>query len=455
MNIKNVVVVGLGESGFSCISHLAKQTDPMTIIGVDTRDNPPKLSELKQLFPQVPVYTGDIPAEVIAIADMLVLSPGISKDHPKIAAVVKAGVPIIGDIELFAQSVKAPVVAITGSNGKSTVTTLIGEMAKEAGVCVAVGGNLGTPALLLLSDKIALYVLELSSFQLELTYSLNPKVAVVLNLSPDHLDRYVTLDNYYQSKQRVFQHCERLVVNREDDYVLPRIPENCQDLPVISFGLNTPHGTDYGLLEVQSEGLHSKPSIWIAKGQQPLIPLSDLKLFGRHNVANVLAALALGDSIQLPLAAMLKTLRRFTGLAHRCEWVRELNAVQWINDSKGTNVAATQSVIEGLAQDISGKWVLIAGGVGKNADFSPLKPVIIQHCRSVILMGEVAKELYTLLSSDIKCVIANSMNEAVLIASQEAKAGDGVLMSPACASFDMFRNFEHRGDVFKELVLQL
>jgi len=441
---KNTVVVGLGASGFSCIDYLLKQSPVETVVVVDTREAPPRLSEFKQRYPNIPVYTGKRASAIMAVAETLVLSPGISREDPAIVATVRPHVSIIGDIELFARATNAAIVAITGSNGKSTVTTLVGEMAKKAGMRVGVGGNLGTPALTLLDERSELYVLELSSFQLETTHSLKSTVATILNLSPDHLDRYSHVDKYYAAKHRIFQTCERIVVNRGDAYVRARVPT---DRPWISFGVDNPVAGAYGIL------LGKQP--WIAKGEQCILPLSALKVFGRHNIENVLAALALGDAIELPIAAMLEVLSSFTGLRHRCEWIREWNGIQWINDSKGTNVAATCAVLEGLAGHVSGKWVLIAGGVGKKADFSPLKPVISRQCRAVILIGETTEELYSLLQTSVYCLRASDMEEAVHLASQQALPGDGVLLSPACASFDMFRDFEERGDCFRELVCKL
>lgn len=443
------VIVGLGETGFATVEYFAKKNIPCVVL--DSRDNPPHLADLKKYFPQIPVYTGGFLPSILKTAKTLILSPGIPKDHPELLKNLPENVEIIGDIELFARNLSeltpplqkaAPVVAITGSNGKSTVTSLVGEMAKSAGLHVGVGGNLGVPALSLLDPQCEMYVLELSSFQLETTYSLKPTVSTLLNLCPDHLDRYDNLEDYFVAKARIFQHAEKLVVNREDDYVLSRTPK---EIPHISFGLDEPPSdSSYGILEDH-----------LARGKTKLMPVSELKLMGRHNIANALAALALGESVGLPLPAMLSALKNFKGLAHRCEWVREYKGVIWINDSKGTNVGATLAALQGLGQEIPGKWVMIAGGLGKNADFSPLKPLIAQYCSAVILIGEAGEELQTLLKDAVPCVRAYSMAEAVQKASTIAKAQDGVLLSPACASFDMFRNFEDRGNVFKEVVLSL
>lgn len=435
------LIIGLGITGVSVANFLAEQHIPFVVL--DSRDNPPKLEEFKKVHPTVPIYTGGFPPEILLQAETIILSPGLAKDDPSLKPYLSPNTKMIGDIELFAQYVKAPVVAITGSNGKSTVTTLLGEMAKQSGVSVAVGGNLGQPALSLLKENAELYILELSSFQLETTYSLRPRVATVLNICLDHMDRYKTLEDYYNAKARIYQGSQSIVVNRDDPYVNERIPNN---IPTISFGLNLPDNPNFGV---------SFEKGVLLQGATPLLPLSELKLFGQHNVANVLAALSLGFSIDLPMEAMISTLKTFTGLPHRGEWVRSKNNVQWINDSKGTNVGATIAAINGLKNTIPGKWVLIAGGIGKNADFSPLKPTIVECCRAVILIGEAQEELYQLLSNALPCIRANSMEEAVNFAEKEAHSGDGVLLSPACASFDMFANFEQRGDVFKACVQKL
>lgn len=432
------VIIGLGETGFACARFLAQRNIPCVVL--DSRSHPPKMDELQKKFPQIPIYTGGFNAAILAKAKTLILSPGISKDLPDFRVLPPTS-EIIGDIELFVRHASAPIVAITGSNGKSTVTTLLGEMAKAAGLKVGVGGNLGIPALDLLDPTQELYILELSSFQLETTYSLHAKVATILNITPDHMDRYETFEQYLTAKLRIFQHCEKIVFNRQDPLVENHLPAQ---IAKISFGLDAPTEGMYGLWEDH-----------LALGKTPLLSLKALKLFGRHNVANALAALALGASVGLPQSAMLTALKTFKGLPHRCEWVRELADVQWINDSKGTNVGATVSALQGLREDIRGKWILIAGGVAKNADFSPLKAVVAECCRQVILIGEAGSELQTLLQGEVPCVRVNSLSEAVKQAQTLAETGDGVLLSPACASFDMFRNFEDRGEVFKKEVLAL
>jgi UDP-N-acetylmuramoylalanine--D-glutamate ligase len=441
----NTVIIGLGETGFSCVQYYAAQGIP--VIVMDSREHPPKLTELKKNYPHVPVYTGVFPKEILAKAKTVVLSPGISQDHPDIIHSLSPQTEIMGDIELLARNITAPVVAITGSNGKSTVTTLVGEMAKAAGIRVGVGGNLGTPVLALLKEKPDLYVLELSSFQLETTHSLKPKAATVLNICPDHLDRYASVEAYKAAKHRIFKNCESIIYNREDPHPKARLV-NHHLQQTISFGMDVPLENHYGLIK-------NKDVLWLARGKELLLPASKLKISGLHNLANALAALALGESIALPIESMLSVLQSFPGLPHRAEWVGDYLGVPWINDSKGTNVGATLATLQGLADTITGKWVLIAGGVGKNADFSPLVPVIQQHCKAVILIGETTETLYNLLQGVVNCIRASDMTDAVHKAANCVKAGDGVLLSPVCASYDMFKNFEERGNVFKAAVKKL
>lgn len=454
--VSYTAVVGLGETGFSCVEYLVNQNVPLIV--VDTRLEPPALSKLKTIYPEIPVFTGGWPVECLSRATSIVLSPGIARTHPEILKAISVDTEIIGDVELFAQLLtkealehhtpQTPVIAITGSNGKSTVTSLVGHMAHTAGIKVAVGGNLGTPVLALQAEfqekyhrAPELYVLELSSFQLETTYTLKPLVATILNLCPDHLDRYENIEAYRAAKRRIFQNCERAVVNREDNYSNVGVPKG---IPIGSFGLK-PELT-FGMIHFENQD-------WLARGDVPLLPVSILKILGSHNVANALAALALGEQAGFPIESMLEALSTFTGLAHRAEWVKKERDIVWINDSKGTNVEATTATLTGLSNLITGKWILIAGGMGKNADFSPLQSVVAQYCRAVILIGKEEKTLHDLtelLSSVLPCYYADSMDEAVCLADQHAEPGDGVLLSPACASFDMFKNFSERGEMFKD-----
>ncbi len=435
------VIVGLGVTGLSCARYLTERQIPIAML--DTRANPPHLAEFKQRYPDVPVVLGQWDDTLLAKADKLIVSPGISLHEPAIAQQIRQGVPVIGDVELFAEATSAPTIAITGTNAKSTVTTLVGLMAKAAGVNVEVGGNLGVPALDLLENKATeLFVLELSSFQLETTFSLAPKVATVLNITPDHMDRYATLDHYRQAKHRVYSHCKVAVCNRDDPQTdcLQGYSER-----KINFTLGIPGQNEFGLIQKGAD-------IYLAHEDRLLMPVCELPVLGRHYQANALAALALGEGYGLPMDRMLQTLTSFKGLAHRCQLVRERRAVTWYNDSKGTNVGATLAAIDGLGSEIKGKLIVIAGGVGKNADFSPLVPALEKYARTVVLIGEAAPVLASVMGDRIDVVKANSMEEAILLADSLAEVGDSVLLSPACASFDMFNNFEHRGEVFTTLV---
>lgn len=433
------LIVGLGKTGLSCVRYLAQQN--LNIAVVDSRENPPGLTELKNQFPQVPIYLGGFNEEIISQAKELIVSPGISLKEPLIAKQIAKGIPAIGDIELFARTAKAPLVAITGTNGKSTVTTLVGEMAKTAGLNVKVGGNLGTPALDLLDDKAELYVLELSSFQLETIHSLKTIAAAVLNISPDHMDRYENLNEYISAKQRIYQHCENPVINRND----PASFSGLKDLQhAISFGLEKPKNGEFGL-----------DGNYLAYGEKKLLTVSELQIKGRQNIANALAALALGHAANLPMIAMLSTLKTFQGLPHRCQWVANTAGIDWYNDSKGTNVSSTLAAIDGLGSVISGKLILIAGGQGKQQDFSPLIQSVKNYVREVILIGEDAQIIATALQNSTSVTFAENLQEAVQLSRKVAKKGDAILLSPACASFDMFNNFEHRGEVFMSLVRKL
>lgn len=435
------VIIGLGATGISCARFLQAKGIPFAM--TDSRANPPNLAEFKALFPNTIVSVGKIDPALLARAKRLIVSPGVSLQEPEIALQVAKGTPAIGDIELFAQVAQAPVIAITGTNAKSTVTTLVGEMALAANKRVQVGGNLGVPALdLLTTPRPDLFVLELSSFQLETTFSLAPKVATVLNVTPDHMDRYGSLEQYCLAKQHVYNHCQVAVSNRDDPLTACHNPDV---MNIIQFTLNEPNENEFGLLQKGSE-------VCLAYQDQILMPVRELPILGRHYQANALAALAIGYGYGLPFAPMLQTLIEFKGLPHRCQLVRERNGVLWYNDSKGTNVGATLAAIEGLGAEIKGKLILIAGGVGKNADFSPLVPAIEKYVKTVVLIGEAAPLLADLIGDRVDIVMGKSMEEAVSLANHAAASGDSVLLSPACASFDMFNNFEQRGDVFSGIV---
>jgi len=434
------IVVGLGKSGMSVVRHLARRGQPFAV--VDTRANPPELATLQAQYPEIEVRCGELDVDFLCRASELLVSPGLAVSTPALQAAAARGVKLSGDIELFAREARAPIVAITGSNAKSTVTTLVGEMAQAAGRKVAVGGNLGTPALDLLNDDVELYVLELSSFQLETTEQLNAEVATCLNVSEDHMDRYAGLPAYHQAKHRIFRGARQVVVNRDDRLSRPLLGE---EVPVWSFGLGKPDFKGFGLIEENGEK-------HLAFQFEVLMPARELKMRGAHNQSNALAALALGHAVGLPFAAMLQTLRTFAGLPHRCQWVGERAGVSYYDDSKATNVGAALAAIGGLGADIDGKLVLIAGGDGKGADFSALREPIARYCREVILLGRDAGRLASVLQDAVALKQVQGLEEAVQRAAECALPGDAVLLSPACASLDMFRNFEERGRLFAAAV---
>ena len=434
------IVVGLGKSGMSLVRFLAQQGVRFAV--ADTRANPPELATLQRDYPQVEVRCGELDVEFLCRATELYVSPGLALATPALQQAAARGVQMSGDIELFARHAKAPIVAITGSNAKSTVTTLVGEMAKAAGKKVAVGGNLGTPALDLLADDVELYVMELSSFQLETTHSLNAEVATCLNVSEDHMDRYSGMQTYHLAKHRIFRGARQVVVNRDDALSRPLVADQ---LPCWTFGLGKPDFRGFGLIEEAGDKC-------LAFQFDALLPVRELKIRGAHNQSNALAALALGHAVGLPFAAMLEALKHFTGLAHRCQWVGELRGAHYYDDSKATNVGAALAAIEGLGADINGKLLLIAGGDGKGADFSALRVPVAHYCRAVVLLGRDAARLAEALDGAAVQVRVNSLEEAVAQCAALAQPGDAVLLSPACASLDMFKNFEERGRLFAQAV---
>jgi UDP-N-acetylmuramoylalanine--D-glutamate ligase len=441
---KRRVIVGLGQTGLSCARYFANRGVPFTL--VDSRANPPGLVQFQKEFADMSLHLGGFDGALLNSADELIVSPGVALEEPAIAAAIRNGVTVIGDIDLFVREARAPIVAITGSNGKSTVTTLVGAMASTAQRNVGVGGNLGIPALDLLDAQRDLYVLELSSFQLERAQPLNAEVAAVLNVSPDHMDRYASVQAYHFAKHRVFRGCKQIVVNRADALTRPLVPPTVIEW---SFGSDAPDFKGFGLRNHNGER-------YLAFERELLMPVRELKMVGEHNIANALAALALGHAVDLPMPAMLQTLREFSGLAHRCQLVAEKNAIGFYDDSKGTNVGATIAAIEGLARVATKngerKIVLIAGGVGKGAEFGALAPVLERHGRAAVLIGESADEIANVLRDKVRVARAVSMQDAVAQAAQLAHGGDSVLLSPACASFDMFDNYAHRGDVFSAAV---
>jgi UDP-N-acetylmuramoylalanine--D-glutamate ligase len=412
----------------------------------DTRDNPPGVATLKAELPQVKLYSGAFTAAMFADVDLVVASPGVPLNEPEIQAAIQRGVSVVGDVELFAQyrPAGAKVIAITGANGKTTVTTLVGEMCKTAGLKTIVAGNIGLPVLDALGmDTPDVYVLELSSFQLETTSNLVVDAATMLNLSEDHMDRYASMQDYAIAKARIFYNAKLQVLNRDDAWSMLMARAK---LPQVTFGLDAVEDEhSYGLKTVDGE-------MWLSCGEHDLMNVRDLKISGLHNAANALAAIALCRGIGIDYAPIIQTLYNFKGLPHRVEWVANIDDVDYFDDSKGTNVGATCAALSGLSQ----KVVLIAGGDGKGQDFSPLKQPVTDNARAVVLIGRdaplIEKEL---LETGVALYHAADLPEAVNIARKLAQAQDAVLLSPACASFDMFKNYVHRAEVFVNAVKRL
>lgn len=434
-------IIGTGITGLSVARFLARQHQAFILL--DTRTNPPNLDGIAREFPGVKVECGELDVNTLMACDEIIVSPGVAVTTPAIAQAKEAGIPVVGDIEIFVRYAKAPIVAITGSNAKSTVTTLVGEMAKTAGINVAVGGNLGTPALELLNDDIQLYVMELSSFQLETVNKLNAKVATILNISADHLDRYPDMRAYILAKLRVYFGAENIVVNRNDILTHPPLAAGVKP---IYFGGKADFGS-FGLIEENGEE-------YLAKNLTPLMPARELKISGRHNVDNALAALALGDAAGISMPAMIETLKSFRGLRHRCEFVATIKGVDFYNDSKGTNIGATLAAIKGLARNPATLF-LIAGGEGKGQDFTELNPVLAVSNVRLVLIGRDAPLIAEAVGNRVPVFFADSLKNAIEQSLAQAKPGDAVLLSPACASFDMFKNYEDRGEKFCTAVKEL
>jgi UDP-N-acetylmuramoylalanine--D-glutamate ligase len=444
---RKVLVLGLGDTGLSMAKWLARQGASVRV--ADTRAEPPRLTELKRSLPSVPAHCGPFRDEMFADVDLLAVSPGVPLAESRVRRALDAGVEIAGDIELFARALPEPrpqIIAVTGTNGKSTVTSLAGAMARAAGADCEVAGNIGPAvldALMRREDEervVGLWVLELSSFQLETTRSLSADAATVLNITEDHLDRYRGIDEYASAKARIFSGDGVQVLNRDDPRSLSMALPGRK---TITFGLDAPRrGEDWGLLERGGEP-------WLAQGTRAHLALREMKLPGLHNAANALAALALCRALDLPLEPLLVALREFKGLPHRVELVGESDGVCWFDDSKGTNVGSTVAALDGLSHGDS-KVILIAGGDGKGQNFSPLRDAVARSARALVLIGRDAQLIEAAVAgASVPVRRASSMDEAVVLAAQAARRGDAVLLSPACASFDMFRDYRHRGEVFR------
>jgi UDP-N-acetylmuramoylalanine--D-glutamate ligase len=432
-----ILVVGLGDTGIS-VAHYLQSLDFKFAI-TDSRNKPPMMEEFFQQMPDTPVFTGGFDEAAFRVATHLVVSPGVSLNEQAIIKAIANGSKIVSDIDLFACSVDAPIVAISGSNGKSTVTTMVGEMAKAAGIQVGVGGNLGTPALDLLALNAQLYVLELSSFQLERTSALNAAAATVLNVSADHLDRHADLAEYAREKQRIFKGDGVMIINI-DDPVVSAMQDNSRK--TFTFSINKK--ADFHLA-------YQEDTEYLMHNESCLMPLAELPLEGRHNAANALAALALGVSVGLDEQVMCDALRKFKGLSHRMQRVAEIRGVTWVNDSKATNIGACVAALQGYAR----KVILIAGGDAKGADMNELTPAIKEKAKSVVLMGKDAALIKQALNDCVPVYSADNMVQAVQIAADLADAGESVLLSPACASLDQYKNYQDRGEKFTKAVLAL
>ena len=432
------LVLGLGRTGLSCARYLRGKG--LDVLVADTRAEPPGAAALREQVPGVELRTGAFQNALLDGVAQVVISPGLSLSEPVAVEGRQRGLPVVGDVELFAREVQAPVAAITGTNGKSTVTALLAELASAAGRPAVAGGNLGEPALDLLERPVpALYVLELSSYQLETTHTLHAAVAAVLNVTPDHLDRYGTIDDYAAAKARIFGRCDVAVVN-VDDARVRAMPIAGQR--VLTFSLLDP-SADYFLAR--------EPELVLTCRGEALLPMSAIRLQGEHNAANALAALAMCEALELPRAPVLDALAAFGGLPHRAQWIADVGGVRFVDDSKGTNVGATIAAVSGLA----GPLVLIAGGDGKNQDFDELRPVCQGKVRHVVLIGRDAPRLAAVFAGVCSSERATDMRSAVGAARAAAQPGDTVLLSPACASLDMFRDYAHRGDEFAAAVRSL
>jgi len=449
---KSVLVLGLGETGLSLARWLVAQG--VSVRAADSRELPPTFAILRVELPQVEIHCGVFRDELLNGIDLIAISPGVPLADPFVARAVAHGIPVVGDIELFAQQLMAndhqlatKVVAITGANGKTTATSMIDAMCRAAGLDTEMAGNISPAVLDVLLQRAGqqpdIWVLELSSFQLETTSSLNADAATVLNVSEDHLDRYADMDAYAAAKARIFRGAGVQVLNRDDARDMLMVLPGRKH---VTFGLNeSPREQDWG---IERDGRN----IWLTHGRQRVLNANELQVAGLHNVANALAALALCHTIGLPLAPLLDALRAFKGLPHRMEPVAEIDGVIYYDDSKGTNVGATVAALQGLNRTS----VLIAGGDGKGQDFTPLKPVVAQHARAVVLIGRDADRIAAALEDcGVPVMHAKDMVDAVRQSASLARPGDAVLLSPACASFDMFRNYAHRAEVFAGAVHEL
>lgn len=443
---KNIVILGAGLTGISCARFFHRH-DITFSINDSREDFFSRIADEESLIGKLCI-DGQWNGDLIASADVLVVSPGLDLNANPLSTLINSNTEVIGDVELYCQLTSTPIIAVTGSNGKSTVVSLLEHVGKSLGKEVALGGNIGEPVLDLLSkvsiessiessSTLDMLVLELSSFQLETLKSMKADAATVLNVSDDHLDRHKTIENYAAIKQRIYAQAKTAVINRQDSLTKVAASANKQ---IVSFGIDKPCTGEFGLIKESGK-------TFLAFGDKCLIAVDELPLAGQHNALNYLAVLALGLQVNWPIDQMVASLQGFGGLAHRCERITSNDNVHWINDSKATNVGATIAAIEGLAPMLkpSSQLILIMGGEGKGADFSPLKEAFSQHVAKVIAIGKSGKDLVSLSEHG---VFVDSLKEAVDEAKKLAKAGDTVLLSPACASIDMFTNYIARGEAF-------
>lgn len=424
---KTITIIGLGKTGLSCVDYFKNKEAKIQVI--DTRTNPP---EVEKLDKNIPLHTGSLNNEWLLKSDLIVMSPGLALATPAIQEAIQTGVEVVGDVELFCREAKAPIIAITGSNGKSTVTTLTYEMAKQAGIKVGIGGNIGVPVLSLLDEEYDLFVLELSSFQLETTTSLKAKAATVLNISEDHMDRYNSIVDYCVAKLRIYDNAENIIVNGEDAQTYPK------------------QGVKNMIRFAQQNAEYTMSNGILYSGDTAVINTEQMLISGRHNEMNALAAIALAEAANIPRAGIIKALQIYGGLPHRFQTVVTNDGVHWINDSKATNVGSTVAALNGL--EVTGTLYLLLGGDGKAADFSELKPLISKPNIVCYCFGQDGAELAKL---SVQSVLVETMEQAVSAIRPKLKKGDMLLLSPACASLDQFKNFEQRGDVFVALAQRL
>lgn len=439
----DALIIGLGKTGLSCVRHL-KNKGVDNLMVTDTRSHPPALDYLTKQFPDVQFVAGELDAELCLLAEQIIVSPGVSLREPALQTAIKKGKDIVGDIEIFCREAKSPIIAITGSNGKSTVTTLLSLMAKADNKTIETGANLGTPALDLLDKSMPeFYVLELSSFQLDTTFSMNTLASAVLNISSDHMDRYDDIEQYAAAKQKIYMGNGTAVINFDDERVAAMQNSSKK---TVSYSIDEDKQADFHL---HRAGEH----LWLCHGDEKIITTAELGIKGKHNISNALASMALANEMAVSYDAMRKALKSFNGLKHRCQLVKNIDGVDWINDSKATNVGASIAAIEGLNRP--GKIILIAGGDSKGADITTLLPVLTKHVKHLLLIGHDADRFVELVDNQISFEKMASLQEAVEHAATIGAAGDAVLLAPACASLDMFEDYQQRGDSFANAVMKL